>query len=51
MNAEGWAKNWGCLGKEWGVWQRVKKWAKSAFCGEKCNFVGQGKFNDGTPPT
>ena len=24
----------------------MKKWAKSAFCGQRCNFVGQRKFND-----
>ena len=33
-----------------GSGQRVKKWAKSAFCEQRCNFVGQRKSNDHFPP-
>ena len=29
-----------------GSGQRVKKWAKNAVCGQRCNFVGQRKIND-----
>ena len=29
-----------------GSGQRVKKWAKNALCGQRCNFVGQRKIND-----
>ena len=46
MNVEGWAKNGGVWAKNWGVWAKSEKVAKSAFCEQRCNFVGQRKFND-----